>query len=179
MILAGGASRRYGSDKAFALWNGKTFLRCVAEAALASCQDLLILGRSDVPIAKYHEIVPEARVRVDIKFQSGPVVALRDALYQLRDDWVLVVPCDAPAITAEDVTMVVDGARASKGPAVAKVGADRLNDFFCMPRARLEERMSKAQKLDDLLADAKEVPLPPRPGLNENQPGESGPSGSL
>ncbi|HLE46793.1 MAG TPA: NTP transferase domain-containing protein, partial [Candidatus Thermoplasmatota archaeon] len=67
MILAGGASRRYGSDKAFALWNGKTFLRCVAEAALASCQDLLILGRSDVPIAKYHEIVPEARVRVDIK----------------------------------------------------------------------------------------------------------------
>ena len=170
MILAGGAARRYGSDKAFAMWEGKTFLRRVAEAALGSCQDLLILGRSDVPIARYHEIVPEARIRVDVKFQSGPVVALKDALEQIRDDWILVLPCDAPAITADDVQNLVDGARSSKGPAVATSGTDRLNDLFCMPRSRLEERLGKARKLDDLLEDAKEVPLPPRPGLNVNDP---------
>lgn len=45
-ILAGGASSRFGSDKALALHEGRPLIAHVADALLAQCDALVICGRS-------------------------------------------------------------------------------------------------------------------------------------
>jgi molybdopterin-guanine dinucleotide biosynthesis protein A len=44
-ILAGGASSRFGSDKALALYQGRPLIAHVADALLAQCDALVICGR--------------------------------------------------------------------------------------------------------------------------------------
>ncbi len=44
-ILAGGASRRFGSDKALALHEGKPLIAHVADALLGQCDALVLCGR--------------------------------------------------------------------------------------------------------------------------------------
>ena len=45
-ILAGGQSRRFGSDKAVATWHGKALLDHVADALRPSCAQLIVVGRT-------------------------------------------------------------------------------------------------------------------------------------
>lgn len=45
-ILAGGAARRFGSDKALALHAGRPLIAHVADALLAQCDALVISGRA-------------------------------------------------------------------------------------------------------------------------------------
>lgn len=170
LILAGGESRRYGEDKAFAMWEGKTFLRRVADALEGSCDELWILGRQEVGAPKYHEIVPEARILMDVQAQAGPVAALRQALKHGRADFMIVAPCDAPALTQEHIALLLTTARQSKGPAVAVTDGSVLYDLFCAPRNLIEERVKTAKRLEDLCEDAKQVPLPGAGGLNVNRP---------
>ena len=44
-ILAGGSARRFGSDKANALWNGRPLLDWVAQALDAQCESVALCGR--------------------------------------------------------------------------------------------------------------------------------------
>ena len=46
-ILAGGRARRFGSDKALALWNGVRLIDCVAKALEAQCEDIVLCGREE------------------------------------------------------------------------------------------------------------------------------------
>lgn len=151
------------------MWEGKTFLSRVGEVVNAVCDEVWILGRAGMPVEKYQAEVPGARVRVDVQAQGGPVVALREALKQGRSDFVVVVPCDAPALRQEDLEQLVTAARQSKGPAVAVSGGSTLFDLFCAPRNLLEERLKKARRLEDVLAEAKLVVLG-NDGLNVNEP---------
>lgn len=145
-------------------------MRCVADALYEVCDDLLILGRTDVSASRYHAVVPEARVRTDVQAQSGPLVALRGALEEARAPWVIVAPCDAPALSAIDVKRLLTEGRKKKTVAVAASGADVLYDLFCSPRSLMEERLKVAHRLEDLCEDARVVALTASPGLNVNEP---------
>ena len=46
-ILAGGSSRRFGSDKAMAVWRGKRLIDWVAEALDAQCESVALCGRDE------------------------------------------------------------------------------------------------------------------------------------
>ena len=151
------------------MWEGKTFLARVGDALQDSCDEIWILGRSDVPAAKYHAEIPEARIRVDVQAQSGPVIAIREALKQGRSDFVVVVPCDAPTLTREHVALLVAATRQAKAPAVAVADGSTLFDLFCSPRTILEERLKTAKRLEDLTMEAKPVQLDSA-GLNVNEP---------
>lgn len=169
MILAGGGSRRFGTDKAFALWNGRPFIRCVADAMLPVCEEVHILGRPEVGFQHYRDAVPEARVKVDLRPGAGPHIALRDILESLRSDWVLVAPCDAPALTAEDCQRLVQDARKHKTVVVGASSEGLLFDLFCAPRPLIEDRLKTASRLQDVVHDARAVPMTAAVGLNINE----------
>ena len=46
-ILAGGNARRFGSDKALALYKGERMIDCVAAALSAQCDAVMVCGREE------------------------------------------------------------------------------------------------------------------------------------
>lgn len=92
-ILAGGASRRMGTDKSQLLLEGQTFTERVADTLLQVSSIVTIVGR---------EIDhPRLNSTLDIYPQWGALGGVHAALAAARTEWCLVVACDLPFVTAD------------------------------------------------------------------------------
>jgi molybdopterin-guanine dinucleotide biosynthesis protein A len=164
VILAGGASTRFGSDKAFARWEGETFLARVARAVAPHVDELLVLARAGSDPAGYVHEAPGAIVLPDRRSGEGPVAALRDALPAIRGERIVVAACDAPGLTAEAVASLAAHERA--------ILVDAAGDpcmALVLPAAALRERLASATRLMDLAVGARRVASALR-GLDEDAP---------
>ena len=101
LILAGGASRRFGRSKPLAALEGRPLVRWVADALASRCDDLLVsIGRDEDP-GRFQEAVPGARIVRDAAPDRGPIEGLRRGCEAARGDVVLVAPSDAPFVRPE------------------------------------------------------------------------------
>ena len=92
-ILAGGASRRMGTDKSQLLLEGQTFTERIADTLLQVSSLVTIVGR---------EIDhPRLNSTPDIYPQWGALGGVHAALAAARTEWCLVVACDLPFVTAD------------------------------------------------------------------------------
>jgi len=92
-ILAGGASRRMGTDKSQLLLEGQTFTERIADTLLQVSSIVTIVGR---------EIDhPRLNSTPDIYPQWGALGGVHAALAAARTEWCLVVACDLPFVTAD------------------------------------------------------------------------------
>lgn len=94
-ILAGGASSRMGRDKARLLLGGQTLIERVA-ASLAS-----ITERVSVVSSRHDAFGCGLPVIADVHEGRGALGGLHAALAHSRADWVAIVSCDTPFVTAE------------------------------------------------------------------------------
>lgn len=93
LILAGGKSSRMGQDKALIAIEGKPMLYRICQIARqCSSQVYVVTPWPD----KYQQIIPEGCNFIIEKSSDGPLVALSQALREVRTDWVLVLACDLP-----------------------------------------------------------------------------------
>ena len=92
-ILAGGASRRMGTDKSQLLIDRQTFTDRIAETLLALTDSVTIVGRQPE-----HSRFPSV---ADIYPQWGALGGLHAALNAGRREWAIVVACDLPFVTSE------------------------------------------------------------------------------
>ncbi len=102
-VLAGGASQRFGSDKALALSDGRALIDHVIEHLVPQCDALVVVGR-------VHGWWPS----LDDKPQGGegPLAALNAALHHATAegfDAVLSAPCDMPDLPADLMSLLGDG----------------------------------------------------------------------
>jgi molybdopterin-guanine dinucleotide biosynthesis protein A len=100
-VLAGGRSRRFGSDKAAAMLDGRRLLDHAAVALAAHCDDLVVVGRAD---AAYVSIADAPASGL------GPLGGLCAALLHAGVngfDAVLMLPCDVPALPAEVASALI------------------------------------------------------------------------
>lgn len=107
-ILAGGASTRFGSEKALALFAGRPLLQHVIDVLAPQVDTVVIVGRDWPGLVRIDDL-PAAGM--------GPIGGLCGALaYGLTHgfDTVLVAPCDTLGLPADLA------ARLSPGPAVAR-----------------------------------------------------------
>lgn len=91
-VLAGGESRRFGSDKADAILAGKRMLDHAADALRAVTSDIIVVGRNDPGHVSIGD-VPEAGL--------GPLGGLCAALLYAETsgyDAVLTLGCDVPCL---------------------------------------------------------------------------------
>lgn len=127
VILAGGESRRFGSDKVWAKIGGRTFLEHVAEALRTAGFE------PAVSVAEPKRLPPLAHPYIMIEDPDpfgGPLQALLGAFKSLKEKRLLVVACDMPRLVPKvlealwkesvgaDITMLP-----SKGPKSATLPA--------------------------------------------------------
>jgi molybdopterin-guanine dinucleotide biosynthesis protein A len=94
-ILAGGQSRRFGSDKALAMIDGRPMLHHVAERLRGQCEALVVAGRDWPRILRVDDL-PEPGL--------GPLGGLAGALahaWRNGFDAVLTSSCDLPALPVD------------------------------------------------------------------------------
>lgn len=91
-ILAGGASRRMGTDKSQLIIDGQTFIERIADTLLRLTDSVTIVGPNSMPSLPS---VP------DVYAQWGALGGLHAALTASRREWTIVVACDLPFVTSE------------------------------------------------------------------------------
>ncbi len=91
-ILAGGASRRMGTDKSELLIEQQTFTERIAQTLLRLTDSVTIVGRTGT--ASY-PTVP------DVYPQWGTLGGLHAAFSACARAWAIVVACDLPFVTSE------------------------------------------------------------------------------
>ncbi|MEZ5979542.1 MAG: molybdenum cofactor guanylyltransferase [Planctomycetota bacterium] len=115
LVLCGGASRRFGSDKALVEHDGSTLLERTL-AVLESCCGRVFLATGAEP--RYAATVGDGarrRVVLDRGPDLGPLAGLEAGLRAARDaggsPWLLVLATDLPNVTSEVLGALLDRAR--------------------------------------------------------------------
>jgi molybdopterin-guanine dinucleotide biosynthesis protein A len=157
-VLAGGASRRFGSDKAEALLGGKRLIDHAGAALAAWCDDVIVVGRADPEWIS----VPDAPLP-----GLGPLGGLCGALAHARlngFDAVLTMPCDVSSLPDTVAAALIEACPAvvAEQPVIG-----------CWPAA-LGERLAAHLAGDGRravgawveLADARRLDAPPLPNIN-------------
>ncbi|WP_073330229.1 molybdenum cofactor guanylyltransferase MobA [Wenxinia saemankumensis] len=177
VILAGGAARRLGGDKAGALLRGRPLLAHVADriapqvAALAVNGDPGALARFGLPV------LPDP-----LPGRPGPLAGLLAAMdwaAERGDRWVLTVPCDTPFLPPDLVPRLILAGDEGTRPAVAAAGG-RAHPVIGLWPARLAGALRAAlggdmARMRDWSAEAGavEAPFPdPASFANVNTPGD-------
>lgn len=90
-VLAGGRSRRFGSDKARYVLEGKPLLARVLASLTAASERFVVADGAygDFGVPVYADSFPG----------QGPLSGVHTALGQAREDWVAVAACDLPYLT--------------------------------------------------------------------------------
>ena len=107
-ILAGGESRRMGTDKAVLLFGGLSLLERTARTALFAGLTVLVAGRARPDGWQ----TPKVDFVLDAAPGRGPLGGLETALKH-ADGPVLAVACDMPLLTSEALIWLRDRAAAS------------------------------------------------------------------
>jgi FdhD protein len=93
LVLAGGASRRFGSDKRVASLGGRTLLRRAVDAVGAVADEVLVAVAPDRPLPDPAD-VPEVRQITDAPGFAGPLAGLLAGLEAARHEVVVVLGGD-------------------------------------------------------------------------------------
>jgi molybdopterin-guanine dinucleotide biosynthesis protein A len=101
-ILAGGESRRMGTNKALAIYKNKPLIQWVYDAMVPVCSEILVIANSgDFSFLN-------ARVVNDNFPGTGPAAGLEAALAAASNTLVLVASCDTPNLSADFFMYLID-----------------------------------------------------------------------
>lgn len=105
VILAGGRSSRFGSNKAFADLHGKKLIEHVISVMRAVFDEVVIVTNQP---EQYKEF--GCKVLEDLIPDLGPVGGIATAFRYTDKDALFVVACDMPFIRAEAIDRILSGA---------------------------------------------------------------------
>lgn len=155
-VLAGGASRRFGADKARATLRGEPLL-------VRLSRQLRAMGRRVIVVARRPDQYADLALDTiaDIQPGQGPVGGLRTALAHRAEGWLLLCSCDMLDIDDRWIAALAEAARRSPA-ADAIVARDvRWQPFPGLYHARLLQRpaLQDADSFQRLLERVRTEPL--------------------
>jgi molybdopterin-guanine dinucleotide biosynthesis protein A len=143
VILAGGASRRFGSDKSAALLGGRPLLEWVIEHARPQC-GMLLLNANDPAIGRG---IADLERLVDSAPGEGPLAGILTALGRAGRrgfECVASFACDTPFFPLDTVARLADAVRTSSADyAVARCG-DTAHRIFALWPVACRDRLDAA-----------------------------------
>ena len=96
VVLAGGLSSRFGANKALARLHDKPLIQHVAETLAGVFSDCLLVTNTPEDYRFLNLPVTGDRYR-----GMGPLAGIHAALCHASTQWIFVVGCDMPGVTAE------------------------------------------------------------------------------
>lgn len=111
-VMAGGASRRFGSDKALAEFGGETLLFRVSELVKG------VVGPVQIVAPRGRYAAMDVSVVEDRWPDEGPLGGIITALHATADrtrhkEWNLIISCDMPFLSREWLSYVIERAPVS------------------------------------------------------------------
>lgn len=123
MLLAGGRSLRFGTDKAFALLKGRPFYQRLLNVLEKSCGEVLISANVPEKYAQTsHRVIP------DFQRGKGPLGGLETVFEESRAPWLLILSCDMPLICAAAEKLLREN-REPQTRLICFQDADRIHPF--------------------------------------------------
>lgn len=168
-VLAGGASRRMGRDKALLEKDGELLLVRIARALGEVCETVQVLA----PAGRYEEL--GYPVLPDWRPGNGPLGGIETALHHCRGEWALIVACDLPHVDGEWLRTLRDGVEdrfaviASGNPPNPLLAVWRRSALPAVSRAIDEGKLRVRDLLEELPV---RLLIPPREEIlaNWNEP---------
>jgi molybdopterin-guanine dinucleotide biosynthesis protein A len=108
IVLTGGQSRRFGSDKATLLWGGKTFVERRVDQYAPLFDEVLIVGSAPGRFS-----IPGVGEIEDIFSEAGPLGGIHAGLFHAAHERVFVTGCDMPFFDEALALRLLDLARES------------------------------------------------------------------
>jgi len=164
-----------GRDKGLLPYHGSTLVAHVAarlKEALGPAAGLAIVGHPD----RYREL--GYPVYADLLADCGPLGGIVTALHVTKSDWNLIVACDMPVLSPDNLKRLAQAATKSPASCIAAGGSAANLEPLCAAYHRrclpiLERALrEKRFKMMDLLAElgAQPVLFPPEVLVNVNTP---------
>ena len=133
VILAGGKSSRFGSDKASALLLGRPLLQWVVSALEPVCAAFVVVRANGQVLPDITSVRPilEAEDRYDGK---GPLAGLVTGFAAVQTDLAFAVSCDAPLVRPALVELLLE--RATDADIVCPLVEARLQPLVSLYRVQ-------------------------------------------
>jgi len=124
-VLAGGASRRMGTNKALLPFGGTTLVQHVSNQVAEATRHVYVIGP--------REHLGDLKVPVidDLFPGEGPLGAIVTALTFSFTEWNLVVACDMPSVTSEMLRTLFHHAVQSECDALVPATSDGRRHPLC------------------------------------------------
>ncbi len=124
-VLAGGASRRMGADKAALVWQGRTWLEHVRSAAGEATGGVaMVVGGGGAEPWRVPDLTPGA----------GPLAGLATAWNHTRAPWLLLCACDMPQLDGAALAPLVERIDPDHAAIVPVIGGRR--QYLCAAYSR-------------------------------------------
>jgi molybdenum cofactor guanylyltransferase len=93
VVLAGGKSKRFGSDKARFIYEGKAMMQWVLDSLETASKRFIVANQSydDFNLPVYPDVIPN----------QTPLSGIHSALFHTKHDWVAIAACDMPFLTKD------------------------------------------------------------------------------
>ena len=164
VLLVGGASRRFGSAKALARYNGTTFAEHAWGVLGAACQERLAFGKT-------RELALPFRVHDDGIPVRAPLAGMVAALRVAKNDICVFLPVDLPYATPELVRELGEACRdAAVPPGNPLPGAYSRSALPVLERRLAAGELALRDALPEL--DTVTVEVEPHLLVNVNAPEE-------
>ena len=107
VIVAGGLSRRFGSDKASATLRGRPLLQWVRDALAPAVDELIIVAAAGQTLPPMHPAIPATLVE-DHEPERGPLGGLATGFAVAASPVCFAASCDVPLLQTPVVERIVD-----------------------------------------------------------------------
>jgi molybdenum cofactor guanylyltransferase len=171
VVLAGGKSRRFGSDKARFVYNGKPMTQWVLDSFELANERFIVANQA------YEEFNVPAYG--DLISSPTPLSGIHSALVHAKHDWVAVAACDMPFLTTHYWQTLQNYCHDTKAVVVeSNFGLEPLAAFYHRSLIQtIEVALNQEQKavhlflesIDKTTLKAEALNLPSNTFLNINQ----------
>ena len=109
IILAGGFSRRFGSDKGLTLLADKPLIRHVLDAVGNIVEEKIVVASSKMQAEAFTKVLGlNVKVAVDKWEMQSPLVGALTGFSEAHSEYALLLPCDTPLISKDALALILE-----------------------------------------------------------------------